>query len=120
MKIKHKYIRNRHFRIKNWKRVRCLHHPFETYCPWFKLHTNEWSIISTYDEQVKREFEIIEKEARALETGAPTFQNSPSWYRRNLNRKRNARTRVAMKKINAGDYDIEVPFFKNDVDWFYF
>ena len=118
MKIQHKYIRNRHFRIKHWKRIRALEHPYETYMPyWYGTFIPRW----TYEEQVNSNFESIAKRARAIESGKTAYcwESCPSSFRRNLNKENKAAVRHAMARINMGDYDYEVPLFKKDAAWLY-
>lgn len=118
MKIKHKYLRNRHVRNKYWNRVRSRNHPFETIMPWVP-----WSIYPTYssEEQIKSHFENITKEARDLDSGhrRPFFRNASSEYRRMINKQRKAQERHALARIRNGDYEYEVPRFKNDAAWLY-
>jgi len=114
MRIKNKYNRNRHFRLKHWKRIRSQSHPFETMCS-----NPEYCHIWSYEKQVKDHFEWIIQQARALETGQPCFMNSPSGFRRLLNKKRKAQERNVMAKIRQGDYDAEIPKWKNDAAWLY-
>jgi hypothetical protein len=45
--------------------------------------------------------------------------NSPSGFRRLLNKKRKAEERTALAKIRNGDYGVEMPKFKRDADWLY-
>jgi hypothetical protein len=121
MRIQNKYLRNRHFRIKNWKRIRNTEHPFETYCP-YQYVFGEYRIYphNVYDAQVKRHFERIDIKAWALESGAGVFYNSPAGFRRILNKSRKAAVQNAMAKIRQGDYEVEMPHFKKDVNWLYF
>ena len=121
MRIQNKYLRNRHFREKNWKRIRNTKHPFETYCP-YHYYVGEYrcDLSYSYEEQVKRHFEWIDIEARGLESGANVFYNSPAGFRRMLNKQRKAAERNAMAKIRQGDYEVEVPLFKKDANWLYF
>jgi len=119
MRIKNKYLRNRHFRIKNWKRIRNTKHPFETYCP-YGYFTGQYNIRDIVEEQIKRHFEWIDIEARGLESGANVFYNSPAGFRRMLNTQRKAAEREAMAKIRQGDYEIEIPYFKKDANYRYF
>lgn len=119
MRIKNKYLRNRHFRKKYWKTARNLAHPYETYMPW--VYGGE--IHSPHEEQVKRNFEDITKQARALESGAHKqwlWMHSSADFRRILNQQRKAQERNAMAKIRNGDYEADMPIFKRDADWNYF
>jgi hypothetical protein len=120
MRIQNKYLRNRHFRIKNWKRIRNTKHPFETHYCWIKLYSDEWIQMSSYEEQVKRHFDWIDIEAWGLESGANVFYNSPAGFRRMLNKCRKASERKAMAKIRQGDYEVEMPHLKKDANWLYF
>lgn len=120
MRIQNKYLRNRHFREKNWERIRNTQHPFETSCPYNYLFGEYNSIPRySYEAQVKRHFEWITTQARGLESGADVFLNAPAWYRRMLNVKRKAKERSVMFKINQGYYEMEVPHFKKDSTWNY-
>ena len=111
MKIQNKYLRNKHFRIKHWKRIRRQENPYEyTHGAWF------W----THEEQVKRNLEYIKERARCLESGGVcSMDSTPSGFRRQLNKISKARLRHAMARINMGDWDYEVPFFKRDAAWLY-
>lgn len=117
MKIKHKYIRNRHYWRKNWQRIRVTQHPFETFDPW----DSQYYAYSTED-QVKRNFEGITRDARRLENGSHSIafaKNASSEYRRMLNKKRKALERNIMSRIRNGEYELEMPKFKNDAAWNY-
>lgn len=116
MRIKHKYIRNRHFHVKHWKRIRAKEQPFKTFCPYYGWDKHHWCDA---EEQVNRHFEWITQQARALENGQPCFMNAPSQFRRLINRDRKARERAVMAKIRQGDYDAEMPKFKKDANWLY-
>lgn len=121
MRIKNKYLRNRHFRTKNWKRIRKTKHPFETYCP-YNYYCGEYRTnpAYSYESQVKRNFELIDIEAWGLESGANVFYNSPASFRRLLNKARKAAERKVMSKIRQGNYELEMPYFKKDANWLYF
>jgi len=117
MRIKHKYLRNKHVRSKYWNRVRSREHPFETYMPswyWGKL---QWDS----DLQVKDHFKSIVKEARGLDKGHRwvCYRNASSSYRRMINKHRKAITRNAIARIRNGEFDHEMPIFKNDAAWMY-
>lgn len=117
MRIQNKYLRNRHFRIKYWKRIRATEHPFETFMPWFRWNSE---MIYSAEEQVKNHFDWIDKQARHLESGKVFSMNSaPANFRRTIVRINKAKERQAMQKINNGDYDTEVPLFKQDAAWEY-
>jgi hypothetical protein len=118
MRIQHKYLRNKHYRSKHWKRVRSWSHPFETICPYSGYGYGDY----TTKEQVKNHFEWITKQARAIENGETHFtrlDSAPKWYRKQINRQRKAQERSAMAKIRNGDYDSEFPKFKPDAAWDY-
>lgn len=121
MRIQNKYLRNRHFRNKNWKRIRNTKHPFETYCP-YSYYTGQYQcdVRDIAEKQVKRHFEWIDIEAWGLESGANVFMNAPAPFRRMLNKQRKAAERNAMAKIRQGDYEVEMPHFKKDANWLYF
>lgn len=118
MRIKNKYIRNRHFRSKNWKRVRNTEHPYETSMPWAYYNSHR---KYTTEEQVKWHFDSINMRARALEKGSRGMwlSNVPSGYRRGLNKIKKAKERSVLVKINQGDYEAEFPRFYNDAHWLY-
>lgn len=85
------------------------------------LYSNsEWVEYSSHDEQVRKHFEFIDIEAWGLESGADTFMNAPSHFRRLKNRQRKSRERSVMAKINQGDYEAEVPVFKRNANAEYF
>jgi hypothetical protein len=122
MKIKHKYLRNRRFRIKNWKKIRNTEHPFNTTMPWFcwgypDKGENLWSTES----QIQWNFEWIERGARRLESGSHkgSMNSAPAHYRRTLNAKRKAAENHTLQKIRNGDYDADMPTFRNDAAWLY-
>ena len=121
MRIKNKYIRNRHFREKSWKRVRNTEHPYQTCMPFLmggSYKPGYWS----FENQVKWHFNWIDKRARALEKGSRRgmwLSNVPSGYRRGLNRIRKAKERDVMAKIRQGDYEAEFPRFYHDAHWLY-
>lgn len=112
MRIENKYIRNRRFRHKAWKRVRRLSNPYErTHGGWY------WSS----EEQIKNNFEWMGKHARAIDSGTHKhWLHASSDFRRELNKQRRAQERHALSRINMGDYEYEVPHFKRDADWLYF
>ena len=121
MRIKNKYLRNRRFRIKNWKRIRNTKHPFETYCPYdYFLGEYRCNPRYSYEEQIKSNFEDIDNAARALEQGKRVYFNAHADYRRNINRRRKSKERHALIKINMGEYDVEIPRFKKNANWEYF
>lgn len=116
MKIKNRYLRNRAFHDKIWKRVRNIEHPFETYMPYPNL---SWA--TEVEDQIRRNFEYIEERSRLMENGCHSGRlNASSEYRRILNHKRRAKIKNALDKINNGNYEIEVPFFKKDANWNWF
>jgi len=120
MRIQHKYLRNRHFRLKNWKRIRNTEHPFETDMPWFFYNSTE---CYSAEKQIANHFERITNHARGLESGfnhvALNYKNAPSDYRRRCNARDKAKVRAAMQKINNGQYETELPVFKQDAGWDY-
>lgn len=117
MKNKNRYYRNRNFRIKYWKRIRNQEHPFRTYFPY--MFGEFWDRFS-YENQIKENFRLISQNARALESGRRGWFNAPANYRKHLNDKRKAQERAALRKINSGDYEVEVPEFRNNANWLYF
>jgi len=112
MRTENKYIRNRRFRLKAWKRVRSLTNPYEyTHDSWY------W----TTEKRVESNFEWIAKQARAIDSGTHKHWNHASAsFRRELNKQRKAKERHALARINNGDLEYEVPTFKRDADWLYF
>jgi len=123
MRIKNKYLRNRAFRTKYWNRIRAKSHPYETMMPY------NWHFGPLYyehlgqdtEDQIKRHFEWITEQARALENGSHYGMfHATARFRRTIDREKKAKVRVAMQKIRSGDYDIEIPQFKKDADWLYF
>lgn len=118
MRINNKYLRNKAFRNKHWNRIRRKSHPFDTYNP-YGLYSSH--MTSPVEEQIRRNFEWIEQQARALESGnSGGLFHATSGFRRMLNSMRKAQERTAMARIRNGNYDTEMPKFKNDADWFYF
>lgn len=118
MRIKHKYLRNRHFWNKHWKRIRAKEQPFKTLCPYYGWPHGK-SFYNDAEEQVKHHFEWITQQARALETGQSCFMNSPAFFRRLLNKKRKSCEKTVMAKIRQGDYEAELPYFKKDANFLY-
>jgi len=122
MRIKNKYIRNRSFRTKYWNRIRSIEHPYETYMPctlWGYPTTD--AQYDSYERQVNRHFEWIDTRARALESGSHKGMfHATSEFRRIISKQLQAKEAVAMQKIRGGNYDVEFPVYKKDVDWFYF
>lgn len=119
MRLKNKYLRNRAYRIKNWKRIRNTEHPFETFCPYSYFGMRE--DLYGYDKQVENHFKYITERARYLETGNHRgHYNAPSWFRNIFNRKIRAGERAAMDKVFKGDYDALFPVFKKDANWTWF
>ena len=118
MRIKHKYLRNRHVYQTTWRRVRAKEHPFETYC-----RSITWNDRWREDapEQIQRNFEWITEQTRYIVHGSHRcpYDKAPARYRRNLNHTRKAKERNIMAKIRQGDYDLDVPKFKNDAAWDY-
>lgn len=116
MRIQNKYLRNRHFRIKHWKRVRAEEHPFKTLCPYLG-----WLIEFIAEEQIRRNFEAITQLARRIENGSRivSMRSAPKAYRQSLNSRRKAKERAALAKVNNGRDDIEFPKFKRDAAWLY-
>lgn len=115
MRIKHKYLRNKHFWNKHWKRIRAKEQPFKTLFP-YSAYTGR---LYPTEEQIRQNFEWITQQARALETGQACFMNSPAFFRRLLNRKRKSRERSALSKIRQGDYEAELPTFRKDANALY-
>ena len=116
MKIQNKYLRNRAFRSKAWKRIRSKSHPFETYMPFVSPYYSY-----TYEDQIKRHFEWITEQARAIDKGTHRGMfHAPAFYRRILNAARKGREKQAMERIRQGDYDTEFPVWKRDADWLWF
>lgn len=112
MRIENKYIRNRRFRCKAWKRVRYQENPYEhTHGGWYY----------TTEKKVEQNFEWIGKRARAIDSGTHKHWNhASSTFRRELNKQRKAKERHALNRINNGDVEYEIPHFKRDADWLYF
>jgi hypothetical protein len=116
-RISNKFVRNKIYRSKHWKRVRAKEHPHETYCHWLFPNSTIWNV----EKQIKDNFENIDEQARRIENGSHrSFEHAPSYYRRKLNRKRKAKERNALNKIKNGNYDVEIPVFRKDANWLYF
>ena len=116
MRLKNKYLRNRAYRIKHWKRIRNTEHPYETYCPY-----DHPSYRTDIMEQINRHFQWIDERARALENGShKRLFHSPAWFRNSLNGVLRSRQKHALEKVRHGDYDAEFPIFKRDADWLWF
>ena len=123
MRIKNRYIRNRSFRVKYWKRIRNTEHPYRTYCPYSSLteNTGYWDNGRFFsyeaEAQIRRNFEWIDKRARNMESGTHKFNHAASWFRRQLNTDLRAAERAALNKVRHGDYDAMFPLFKKDANW---
>ena len=126
MRLKNKYLRNRAFRNKYWKRIRNTEHPFETFCPYDRYGNEGYWVKSQYysndtQEQITRHFEWIDQRARALESGThKRIFNASSWFRRQRNSELRAEERAALNKVRLGDYEAQFPVFKKDANWLYF
>ena len=118
MRIKNKYLRNCAFRSKHWKRIRSKNSPYKTTMPYSIGIVWSWS----FEDQVKSHFEEITQQSRALENGSHRgLFHAPSNFKHALNKSKKAQVRVALQKINNGDYDdVIIPHFKHDADWLYF
>ena len=118
MRIENRYIRNKVFRNKYWNKIRRKEHPYQTLCPMLEYRERFGNDI---EEQIKWHFDSITEQSRAIENGAHSGRfSSPSCFRRMLNQERRAKERVALRRIRNGDYDVEVPRFRKDADWYYF
>lgn len=122
MRIKNKYLRNRAFRVKHWKRIRSQEQPYKTFCPYridIALQTY-WVRYWDEEQQIKSHFEWIDKRARAIENGTHKHWNhASSNFRRRRNIQLRSKERAALEKVRGGNYDIEFPKFKRDADWFF-
>ena len=119
MRIKHKYLRNRHVYRTTWKRVRSKEHPYRTFCP---CKSHYWICSWRYhEEQVRDHFKWIDEQTRYIVHGSHrcSFESSPSHWRRKINRRRKAKERNIMAKIRQGDYELDVPKFKRGAAWDY-
>jgi hypothetical protein len=122
MRIKNRYIRNRSFRVKHWKRIRNAEHPYRTFSPYDRFgNRGYWykGRFYSYDAeaQIKRHFEWIDKRARYMESGTHKHGNAAAWFRRQLNTELRAEQRAALNKVRHGDYDALFPVFKKDANW---
>lgn len=121
MRIKNKYLRNRHFRRNCWNRVCAKEQPYKTHMPCNTYNPEYVAWILTTEQQVENHFSYIEKTVRAIDKGSHrAWAHAPASFRKFLNRGRKALERKALAKIQQGDYEVEVPTFKNDADWLYF
>lgn len=93
MRIKNKYIRNKHFRNKHWNKS-------------YNQYTSD----------------KVTKHSRWMESGhhSGEYPTAPSDYRRLLNQTRRSNEHQALKKINNGELDTEIPIFHNDASWNWF
>jgi hypothetical protein len=116
MRIKNKYLRNRHVYKITWNRVRSKEHPYQTLCSYHWLYSKR-----EHEEQVRDNFKYIEEQTRRIINGfhCCSFNNAPSRYRRKINRARKSTERNIMAKIRQGDYELELPKFKNDAAYLY-
>jgi hypothetical protein len=120
MKIKHKYLRNRLFKIKSRNRAKHIvggEFTFKTYFPFFYgKYTN-----NSPEEQLKRHQEYIDWWAYIFVNGiTPSSIHAPSDSRRGASRKTRAAYHRCLKKINDGYTDVEFPQFRHDIDYYYF
>lgn len=118
MRINNKYIRNRHFQRKHWNTIRRKSHPFETSMPWYGYRI-KWD--SSTEGQIRRHFEWITEQARALDRGShrQPFMTAPKWFRKQIASQRKAKERMIMAKIRQGNYEEELPKWRSDAAWLY-
>ena len=118
MRIKNKYLRNRHVYAMAWNWVRSKEQPYKTLCP-FLFSQLDWQ--KDYEDQIKYHFEWIEEQARYIVNGSHriSFDSASPIHRRLINAKRKAVERNIMAKIRQGDYDLELPKFKYDAAYDY-
>ena len=123
MRIENKYNRNRAYRAKHWNRIRNQSHPYETFCPYqidvapHSYWVRMWDTL----EQIKSHFERIDEQARAIENGThKRWNHAPKWFRKQLNKQRQAAENNIMARIRQGDYDAAFPQWKRDADWLWF
>ena len=113
MKIKHKYIRNRLFRQKNWNRIKKMSNPYETILSWW--------MVDSVEAQVNRHFKWIDIVSRVLDKGThkKVFINNNRYTNRSMFVKnKNQKNKIAMQKINNGQYELEIVNHKHYIDWF--
>lgn len=123
MRIKNKYIRNRIFRAKHWKKIRNRNHPYETFCPYRidRASCHYWEGQYDTEDQVKRHFEWIAIQSRGVESGHHYgLFHAPKHFRKTLWKQRKAQEKVLLARIRQGNYDAEIPNFKKDADWLWF
>jgi hypothetical protein len=99
--------------------VRAREHPYQTFMPW--RWNTPYMTRGNAEEQVKENFECIDEQTRYIVHGSHRcpYDKAPARYRRNLNHTRKAKERNIMAKIRQGDYDLDVPKFKNDAAYDY-
>ena len=114
MRIKNKYLRNRAFHNKHWKRVRNQEHPFQN------SHGAWWYPSK---EQIDENFKSISIKVRVLENGTHKqwiVWNASASFRRLINKERKAMDRNVMNKIRNGNYDLEFDKYRKNATWSYF
>lgn len=124
MRIKSKYLRNRHARNKAWKRIVKFEgglYSYKCYFPWwfhgFRYETPEQSIKD-------REEYFQTWWLRSLLGGNKKgHHNAPKWYRQEIERPERRAVKAVLDKMlkdveNVDDYDI--PTFKHDANWDWF
>lgn len=118
MKIKNKYIRNRIYKTKHFKRMRSIKNPYRTRMPMIIYG----SVERTYNEQVESNLQEIQEDARGLENGCKSGRyHASSEFKKMLNQQLKARERAALQKLkNGDDEDVVFPIFKKNADWLYF
>lgn len=129
-RIKNKYLRNRIYKQKTWKRVKRIRGGegrFKLYClPLFYFLSEDDRLIKwatkNYDiqTQLNDRFDFNEVWVRWLTKGcSPSTFHAPAHCRRGLNKKRRSNEKAALRKIAAG-LEVEIPTFKQDMDWDWF
>ncbi len=98
-----------------WRMFELLHPEYN----WRSSNSNRWTDRLFFDEFHNRQYEWLQKV-----TGLP-FAEHVGWChtkksdRMVIEKRRRAQVKVAMRKINAGDYDTDVPTFRSSVKWEY-
>ncbi len=97
---------------------------FEQLNPEYSLKTCGWrererirdDDRSFFDQSTNIQYQWIRK-VTGMDYTYSRWCHPPCWARREIEKKRRAKVGVAMRKINAGDYDTHVPTFRKDVRW---
>jgi hypothetical protein len=119
MRIKHKYLRNRHFKTKSKNRAKSILGEFS-----YKAYFPYWIYGQLYDSPEKQ----LLHHQKEIEDLSNTFirgdksgrHHAPRSHKCLLEQRRRASNHLSLKKIMNGYEDVEFETFKQDADWDWF